>query len=214
MGKVNWGIGDGFNNKVGTVVGYTIRGKRFMRAYNGKVKNPRTEAQQLVRARFKVLSALRNAMSEAINKGLAKMAAAKRYRPVDAFMHLNWDKVSAETPETAVVALDELVLSQGSLKGVDFGQPDFSERGTVTVSYESIAEAYAGDLVYIFVYQADLNEGVLSVASTRQAGSATVAVPRSWSGMRAHVYGFAVGNSSANNGIPSATTYIGSGNLS
>ena len=217
MAKFNQGILGGFNGKVGTVIGYSRYGKNIMRAIANHVSDRKSEAQISTRMRFKTLVGISAAFQEAVGVGLEKTARGLQRTTGNDFFSRNWEHVRLTDDGVVEVDFSKLTLSDGKLAAPSFQTPTYADDLTVTVAYSNASDVPGtsdSDEVYIFVYQADLNEGVLSVASTRQAGSATVAVPRSWSGMRAHVYGFAVGNSAANNGIPSATTYIGSGNLS
>lgn len=213
MGKINQGILDGFNGKVGTVVGYKIFGKKFMRAYVDKIHNPRTSPQQDNRERFKTLTQLASAFLGAINIGLQRVAKEMRNTACNSFMRINHGAVSVMGGE-AEVDFGSLKCSLGALPKVGFGNASFAEPLRVSVSYDTSADmprADAQDKVYLFVYQPDTREGLLSAPELRNTGSVEVRVPSTWTGLTVHVYGFAVGDGRENSGLRSESTYVGTG---
>lgn len=215
MGKINQGILDGFNGKVGTVVGYKVNGKKVMRAYVDKVRNPRTSLQMDNRLRFKTLSQLASAFMSATGIGLERVAKSLRNTVNNSFMKVNQSAVSVRGGE-AEVDYGNLTCSLGGLPQVAFGNASFAEPQRVSVNFSASSDmprTDAQDKVYIFVYQPDTNQGLLSAPVARTAGSVDMRLPGSWTGMTVHVYGFAVGDGRDNSGLRCDSSYIGTGNV-
>lgn len=213
MGKINQGILDGFNGKVGTVVGYKFKGKKVMRAYVDKIRNPRTSLQMDNRERFKTLTQLASAFIGANKIGLERVANSLRNTVNNSFMKVNQGAVSVMGGE-AEVDYGSLKCSIGSLPQAGFGNASFAEPQRVSVSYSTSADmprADAQDKVYLFVYQPDTKQGILSAPALRTTGTLELPVPSSWTGLTVHVYGFAVGDGRDNAGLRSDSSYIGTG---
>lgn len=216
MGNIKQGILGGFNGKVGTVIGYFIHGKSFMRGLAGNVQDANTELQRAVRARFKALVKLGSAFNQAVQVGLKRMAADKRHSTGNSFFSLNWPKVTLDAEGQGEIDLTKVEVSEGNLPSVSFQAPVFDSGLTLEVQYgadSGVPKTDGKDEVYLFAYQADLNQGVLGEPSLRSEGTAGVKVPAAWSGMKVHLYGFAVGGGADNHGLRSKTTYLGSGNV-
>ena len=218
MGKVQVGILDGFVGKVGTVVGSFWKGLPVMRAYKRTVRNANTESQQLVRTRFAAITSLASAFLYAIRMGLKQVARSKKMTEGDVFVQLNWDSVHADTPGAATVDYTELILAKGSLPEVIFGNASFAEPLQVAVPMTDttgVIGTDAHDKVYLFVYSPEAGAGIISDGrNTRADESASVNVPAYWNGHRVHVWGFAIGNGTDNQGIISNSRYLGSGTIS
>lgn len=213
MGKINQGILDGFNGKVGTVVGYKFKDKKVMRAYVDKIRNPRTSLQMDNRERFKTLTQLASAFIGANKIGLERVANSLRNTVNNSFMKVNQGAVSVMGGE-AEVDYGSLKCSIGSLPQAGFGNASFAEPQRVSVSYSTSADmprADAQDKVYLFVYQPDTKQGILSAPALRTTGTLELPVPSTWTGLTVHVYGFAVGDGRDNAGLRSDSCYIGTG---
>ena len=213
MGKINQGILDGFSGKVGTVVGYKVHGKKVMRAYVDKVKDPRTAKQMDARLRFKTLAALAVGFLTASKTGLERIAASWRHTVANAFMRINQGAVTV-ADGVAEVDLSALVCSVGALPQVGFGQADYTEPLTAKVDFAPNSDtpgAADEDEVYLFVYEPSSGQGMLSAPAQRSTGTVEVNLPSTWSGVEVHVYGFALGKGRDNDGKHSNSAYIGSG---
>lgn len=218
MGKVQVGILDGFVGKVGTVVGSFWKGLPVMRAYKRSVKDANTNAQQLIRARFATITSLASAFLYAIRMGFKQVARSRKITEGDYFVKKNWECVHADSPETTTIDYTELVLAQGSLPEVLFGNASFAEPLQVSVPMTNTSDvigADSHDKVYLFVYSPEAGAGVISDGrNTRADESASVNVPAYWNGHRVHVWGFAIGAGPDNLGVISDSRYLGSGTIS
>ena len=205
--------------KLGPAVGARWKGRTVMRSYQKYVRNPRTEAQQLVRSRFRVLSKLASAFHSANLLGLRQSAVSAAMTEGNIFSRLNWDKVTAVSPDEVSVNFSALSLSDGTLPEATFGAVDFGEGSHLHVEATLSGGAdqpgaSEQDQVYLFAYCPDRYQGVLGSPVPRTADKVSVNVPASWDGMEIQLYGFAIGAADGQNaGRSSATAYCGSGEV-
>ena len=172
MAKMNWGILDGFFGKVGTVVGSFWKSIPVMRAYKRVVRNPKTESQQLVRTRFAAINSLSGAFHSALQLGLAEVARRCKQTEGDVFVARNWECVHADTPGAATVDYTELVIADGKLPEVLFGNASFAEPLQVSVPMTDttgVIDADSHDKVYLFVYSPEAGAGVMSSGASPSA---------------------------------------------
>lgn len=218
MGKVQVGILDGFVGKVGTVVGSFWKGLPVMRAYKRSVKDANTNAQQLIRTRFAAATHLASVFLYAIRMGFKQVARSRKITEGDYFIKKNWDCIQADTPGAATVDYTELVIAQGSLPEVLFGNASFAEPLQVDVTMTDTSDvigADSHDKVYLFVYSPEAAAGIISDGrNTRADESISLNVPAYWNGHRVHVWGYAIGAGTDNAGIISNSRYIGTGTIS
>ena len=213
MAKIMQGILDGFIGKVGTVIGSFWKGLPVMRGYKRMQRDKNSEAQQLVRTRFAALSELASTFLTVLRVGFYKEAARRTMTECDIFMQRNWEHTHSSAPGIATIDYPELEIASGNLNNVVFGTPEFDNPNEIEVDYTAIAVGDdSRDEVYLFAYSPDANQGLLSQASTRGAGSITFAVPANWNGLKVHVWGFTASRTDATR--VSKSTYIGSGNIS
>lgn len=202
--------------KLGTAVGRRWKGKMVYSAYQGKVSNPNTEAQQLVRARFAVLGKMASAFLSTLQLGLKRWAVRLRLTEGDVFVKTNYAAVEGESADALTVGYDQLAVAQGPLTGVQFGSAVFTTPLTPTVP---IAEGNVGvdgaksdDKVYLVAYSPDKQKAVRSTTPvSRSDANATVSVPASWQGLKVHLYGFV--QSASDKTLVSDSEYIGFGNI-
>ena len=217
MAKVNLGILDGFIGKVGTVVGAFWKGKPVMRAYVRHSSSSESRSQAIVRTRFGAIGSLSSVFLNAIRIGFGNEARRQKMTEVDVFVKQNWPQVQATAPDAVTIDYTGLSIAKGSLKGVDFGNPQFDNPLEVTVDITPNTEAIdadADDLVYLFVYCPDLVSSLLATPVTRSTATVTLSVPNTWNGQRVYLWGFTVGDASFNKGKVSNSAYIGSGTIS
>lgn len=207
-----------FKGRVGLNTGSIVHGVNILKSLPASVRNPRTSLQMDNRERFKTLSQLASAFISAGNIGLKNKA--KQYGPLvticDAFMKVNQGAISVMGGE-AEVDYGSLKCSVGNLPQEGFGNASFAEPQKVTVTYSTSADmpgADAQDKVYLFIYQPDTKQGILSAPSLRTTGTITVNMPAAWVGLTVHVYGFGLGDGRDNKGKNSDSSYIGTGTIS
>ena len=204
-----------FKGRLGLNTASIVHGVNILKGLPASVRNPRTSAQMDNRERFKTLSQLAAAFIGASYLGLKNKA--KQYGPLvticDAFMKANQGAVSVMGGE-AEVDYGSLKCALGNLPQAGFGNASFAEPQRVTVTYSTSADmpgSDAQDKVYMFIYQPDTKQGILSAPSLRTTGNMDVRVPASWTGLTCHVFGFALGDGRENKGKNSDSSYIGTG---
>ena len=196
--------------KLGTAVGRRWKRKMVYASYQGKVRNPRTAAQLLARAKFKLMTSLCSAFDAALALGLRQMANSRQCTERNCFTSLNYGVLEGSTPEGVTVDPSLLKISQGSLTGVIFNPTvDVTTPGKVTVTIDNgnsgAPKTSADDRVYVQLFNPEQMNGVLSEAVARTARTVEVPVPSQWEGQEAHAYGFVVNAA----GKASETIYIG-----
>lgn len=202
--------------KIGNIVGIGRGGVQLYRAYLNKIKNPQTAGQLLTRARFAALGSVARAFAKTAALGFANSKKSILSTGMSTFMHKNWSAVSGETPKDTEVDFTQLVVSDGNLPTPGFNSASMEQALQVDVTFRADSDqpdTDPSDKVYVCVYQADLNGVVLGAPALRSAQRVSVTVPSGWSGMRVHVYGFAIGGGKGNYGQRSRTTYLGSGTI-
>lgn len=211
--------------KLGPAVGKIWKGKMIYSAYQKFVHNPHTRSQRLIRARFAKLTEMESVFLPILRIGLGVVADKRAVTEGNKFVDLNWNAVTATSPEEVEVNYGSLVVGKGILPNANFHEPDFETERQVTVAFDSDTVAlYAGenDLVYLFAYQPDLRQSRMGKPVRRSAESITMTLPSAWSGMRVHLYSVAVGKSTntdlettevweKNIGLVSDSVYVGSG---
>ena len=208
--------------KVGNVVGRKFRNEYVVAAYQPKVRNPRTTAQQLIRARLGALSQLSNSMASAINNGLRNAAKGSKWSPRNLFVKLNFEAVHAASPDSVSIDYTDIVLSKGTVNNPHFGAPQFDNPLQVgmTCSLDGMPNGYQSYEVETFLYAPDLRIGIKKQTRFQAAsGLITVDVPASWNGTKVHVWCWTrfIGNTDVENalyeGAVSNSAYCGSGNI-
>lgn len=218
MAIYNAGYLSPIRKKLGNAVGRKWRTLDVLAVYQPFVSNPNTEAQQLVRTRFGAAASLSNAFKRALLLGFAGICKGTKVPERSMFIKKNWECVQSETPGAATVDYTELVIAEGSLPEVIFGNLSFSEPLQVAVPMTDttgVDGADSLDKVYLFVYSPEADAGVVSDGrNTRADASITLNVPAYWNGHRVHVWGFAIGAGIDNKGVISDSRYLGSGTIS
>lgn len=204
-------------NKLGNAVGRKWRTLDVLAVYNGRPRNPRTEAQQLNRTRFAGLASLAMSFASAVKIGFKNVCDGTPIPQRSYFIKENWNHVHANTPGQPTIDYTELVVAKGALPEAQFGAPSFADPLSVEVSMTDSSDvdgADARDKVYLFVYSPEAGAGKMGDTKVRADESIACDVPAYWNGNRVHVWGFAVGGGPDNMGIVSPSRYLGSGTIS
>lgn len=195
MSKNKDGIMGSNSGKVGTVVAYKWKGKDVLRGYSRSIKNPRTPAQQLHRAKFKTISLLASGLLPMIKKGFRQLADKESSTETGLFVKSNWPLVEANDVNSVSIPLDRVAVSRGELPGVVFEELQLTD-SVVSVTFSTVdREGTAGDdYVYLGVYCPTQNMSVLSAPVKRIDKRVQTTLPAAMLGKELHLYGFAVGS--------------------
>ena len=211
MAKQIDGYLGGFRGKLGPAVGYVWNGVWCLRSRPGKVRNPRTEAQQQHRELFKQEVQLAATMGQALNKGLGSVARSMHMTPQNLFVKASQEAFSLEDNQLAV-DYSQLVLSAGPVAPVAFGTPEVTAGNVLSISFEKNplhVRADWCDSVYLFVYCPEVGGGYLTAPVYRKDQRINVVLPGIFAGKVVQLYGFVQDA----HGRSSETIYIGYGPL-
>lgn len=204
-------------NKLGNAVGRKWRTLDVLSVYNGRPRNPRTEAQQLNRTHFGSLAFLAMAFNNVIKIGLKPICDGTPIPERSMFIKKNWDAVSVDTPGSATVSYDDIVISQGGLVEPVLANATFTNPLEVAVAQTDTSDAegaLATDIVRLFAYSPEAGAGVMSDEETRSTSTPKITVPAYMNGHRVHVWGFAYGKAGTTNaGKVSGSLYLGTGTI-
>lgn len=226
MAKSDFNVLGNQRGKVGNVVGFMRKGKQCYRGYTSQVTQSKSADLLMAKMRFATLGKLAIQFRGAVKRGYQKLLASSTMSACNLFVKKNYDAVTvASVSSDPTVDYGAIVLSEGNLPFVDWKTPDFTEESEVSCAFGGNSEmpgADANDQVYMVVYQPDTNVAVVSLPSSRSAGSISVEVPALWSGMKVHVYGFCVNPadrydenllSTIVKGEASPSSYVGQGTI-
>lgn len=217
MAIYNAGYLSPIRKKLGNAVGRKWRTLDVLAVYQPFVRNPRTESQQLVRARFGAASKLAMVLAAALEYGFKAATDGTKVPPRSYFIKKNWSRVHADTPGSTTIDYEDLDISQGSLNPVAFGVVAYTNAQEITVPVnddsQSSAVADPADKVYVVALNPSKSQAVMGDGVLRAAEDADLRVPANWVGDRVHVYGFAVGAGGLDEGKITNTTYLGSGTI-
>ena len=214
-------LGDQYG-KIGPVVGRKFREENIYSAYQKNVFNPRTEAQQIHRTRFRTLSEIAHGFACGAIFGFRTAAKGTNLSPRNLFQKTNWPCVTASSPDATNIDYSGMKVSRGGLSNVNFFAPNFDIPNKISVSFEDYGAACqrtAGDRAFIFVYCPDAGTGILSEEVKLEAAKVSLDTPTAWNGLKVHIWGFVRNQGAANLelGIPagecSDSQYCGSGNI-
>lgn len=209
--------------KVGPVVARIYRNENVYSAYQPKVKNPRTTKQQQQRSRFAVMSKLSHEMACGARFGFLNAVRGTNLSPRNLFQKLNFEFVTATGSGSVATDFTGFVVARGLLDMVTPDMPQFDTPEKVKVEFKDLGapcHRTANDMVYVYIFCPDAEQGLLSEPVKVSAGEAVVPVPTSWNGLKAHVWMFTrnegdpVPSLGIETGDCSDSVYCGSGTIS
>ena len=235
MAKLKGNLFGNFSGKIGLTYGRMVNGvnlganmpvKRGTKGATSSMKDNWVRFATLgkvasaflgaARLRFKTLVQLAKAFKSAADLGFAKYRWIKPFiAPFNYFSMVNKTAVFATGGE-AEVDYGSLLIAKGDTPDPSFGNASFAEPNRVSVTFQATTDmpgADAQDKVYVVLYQPDTNKAILSTPVLRTTGQIEVLAPKAWVGMTVHVYGFVIGDGRDNQGEPSESSYIGTGNI-
>ena len=206
------------SGRIGQVYGALVHGEQVYRAMPAKPK--KTDLDRIPsevldrREKFKTLVQLAKAFKPAADIGFDNYRWVKPFiSPFNYFVKVNKNSVYVMGGE-AEIDYGSLLCAQGSLAQAGFGNASFAEPSRVSVTYSTAADlpnADAQDKVYLFVYQPDTKQALISIPALRTTGTVELRIPSTWTGLTVHCYGFAIGDGRDTKGLVSDSSYIGTG---
>lgn len=199
MAKLTRKILGNINGSVADITFANWKGKTVIKSkLEGSDKAP-TNAQLLVRDRFKKMTDLSNAFSSVISDSLK----SQEVTAFNQFRKLNTSILSGAVG-AIVPDYSKLLLSQGKLEALDNVTTSVNAQ-TITVNWNFQNMGDANDEIIAVAYNPTLNRIVKNTTSVRSSGTTSFTVPTQWTGQEVYVYVF-----SGNKDAKSTTQYLGS----
>ena len=178
------------SGKLGDKILYTVHGRQYERSMPTHVANPKTEAQQLHRNAFAMISKLSSYMKEAHLIGLHWLSVREKNNTYSVFKHLN---KNCFTPD-GLIDFPHVVLSYGSLEKATITSASIND-GVLSVTFSShFHGGSATDQFYLFVYCPALCTGLLAEPVSRSTEEVTAVFPHEWHSHPLHLYAFLRGS--------------------
>lgn len=211
----NWGT---IKNKVGNAVGRVWNTIPVMSQWIPEISNPRTDKQQLVRARFKATGKLAKSFGSVLKVSMKPYNKTRRTTQYALFTELNWESVSATSPTDVIINYSELIVSYGQTCPLNTTDLDLGTVSHLTVkfsfdNFSSMEGFSSADRVYPVILCPELNSALLGTAALATAGSVEMEVPTGWDGMRVYVYAFIICDGEGVPHLPTSSVYVGNGEI-
>ena len=90
---------------------------------------------------------------------------------------------------------ERIRISEGSAAPVRFAAAEISDCGVLRVDFEKnsgMSRAKGSDRVYIYIYNTDTREGLLSAPAERRSGRLQMQLPDGWNHLNTRMWGFTV----------------------
>jgi len=113
-------------------------------------------------------------------------------------------KAAADTPVRGAIAdaarcvpteYEHIRISEGSAAPVRFAAAEISDSGILRVDFEKnsgMSRAKGCDRVYIYIYNTESKEGLLSAPAERRSGRLQMQLPDGWNELNTRMWGFTV----------------------
>ena len=224
MAKITKKVLGNPNNKVGDIVFSKFRNMTTARAYQPIVANPRTSAQRVQRTHLLAMSKLAKVFSSALYIGFKEAVNGTKWSPRNRFSKVNWGCIAALADGEYTITQTDLQVSEGTFIEPITTQLSFDDPNEVAITLRPTAYTSQGvqatDVSVKLVYWCpDINKIHIETAGG-EAASHTWTVFQEWEGQKIYVYAFSIYNGDNvpeygyTKGMRSATTYVGSGNIS
>ena len=192
--KIHW------QKTVGGVTGYSRLGRDYWRSVPNSVANPRTDAQQLVRAKMTKISQFLHQIDGIVNIGYAKYMNGQGMTNYNkAFKQVYHNALSGDTIEGLTIDPSKVLVSRGALTSVFvISATVAAATHTVSVNWSNnsgAGDAKATDKMAVVVYNSDKGITTFNAnAAARSIESASLVYPDSWTGDTIYVYAFLQGD--------------------
>jgi len=211
MAKLSKGILGGISGTVGNVVGGRWRGIDYIRSKPTSVRNPKTEAQQAQRMRFKLVMSFLKKSRPFINIGFSNNSRGQT--AMNRAMSINVREAITGTYPDLEINPEALTVSVGDLRGASTFAMDLTVAETATITWSNDAasgNAANEDGAMVLLFNPAKQAVVYSLyGASRQDETLQLAVPQSWSGEP--VAGFLAFRSESGTGV-SDGIYLGTEN--
>lgn len=191
MGKYNLGILGAFSGKVGTVVGSSWRGIKYMRSLAAKRGNAMASEKQLEQqARFALITGFLKPIKPILEIGFKNYAIGKTgYNSAHSY---NLKNALAGITPNLTIDYNMVLISRGDLPPTPSVTATSITAGRLDLGWENNTgkgKAKAGDQLMLVVFCPELAEAVYSVSdATRAVATLQHALPADFSGETVEVF--------------------------
>ena len=164
-----------WSGNVGGLIGYTVRGHRYLRSMPAHVRNPRTPAQQAHRSHFSLVSTFIHTLGPIYKLGY------QHYNPdlsprANLFHHIFYDAVN---PETLTLDPAKVLISRGTLPTF---QPTAVTHTSSAISLRwHINQGTPQDQLHLLLYNVTQAQSCPHYnAASRATAHLTITLPATW----------------------------------
>lgn len=209
MATVDKGVLGGFSGKVGSVVGFQWRGITVMRSLPQKNNRPPSEAQLLLRQRFRLVMGFLTPLKPIVTRFYEEAQGSSSPFNLATSYHL---KQAVQLVDGAyVVDYPKVLISKGYLAWMEATGLSAEPGGNLSLSWEdNSGQAFASedDKLLVSVYAPALNKFELFIPAALRADQAvTLSLPPSFSGQQIQCWATFVTHTEK---AAATSTYLGS----
>lgn len=186
MGTYRNGALGSFKGKLGNIVGSYWRGIPYMRSRPEHVKDPKSPAQQMQRAKFGLIMAFLKKIKPVLQAGFETEATQRTAFNSAASFNLK-NAVTGEDPESLQIDFAALTVTRGPLSPVDSASFESENPGEVIISWQSdttFGSASEDDEAIILLYNTTKDRALYIVEEgpKRSEESYTLNLPEIYEG--------------------------------
>lgn len=191
MGSYNKGILGPFRGKVGSVIGYSWRGKDLMRGLPKESSKPATPEQLEQRAKFRTVIKFLIPIKDIIGAYFGKEQKSKSPFNLATGYHLS-EALLPGPDDSWLIDYPKVLISRGALRGVDNPEVSPGAANTINLTWtDNSGQGSAGatDQMVVVVFCTEMVEFVqFNPAATRADGSVELNIPAYLTGTLAEVW--------------------------
>ena len=200
-----------FKGKVGNLVGSYWRGIPYMRSVPEHVKDPKSPAQQMQRAKFGLMMGFLKKIKPVLKAGFATGSPRRTAFNSAASFNLK-NAVTGDDPENLQIDFAALTVTRGPLTPVDSAQFVSENAGEIVISWQSdttFGSASSDDEAIVLLYNTTKERALYIVEEgpTRSEEAYTLSLPAIYEGDNLEGYLSFV---SPDGSEASDSTYLGS----
>ncbi|MBN2614863.1 MAG: hypothetical protein JXR71_04155 [Bacteroidales bacterium] len=193
MGTSKQGVYGAYKGRVGNVVGSSWKGTQVLRIRPASVRNPKTDAQEETRMRFKMLARFLSSQRAAVIQGFYSLP--ENVTAVNAAMSVNFHEAFTGAYPDLAFDFSKVKISKGNLLVPDGLTATAAEGATINLSWADNTDVKMGaqeqDALVIGVYDPVSEQGaVFSSYYRRNETTGTLKLPSVWVGRQLEVLAF------------------------
>lgn len=192
MGIFNSYLLGSVKKSVGNLTMYVAKGVSIVRGKPLSIHNPRTEKQQIQRAKMKALNELSSSFTAILSMSYPRTTGL--VHASNRFVRDNMEAVRVDEDFKATVDFEKLTLSSGKLKPVKISVRCAEDGATLTFTQTAQAQKLAvnpKDKAYVVVYEKEQKEAdIFELKPRREGGETVVNMPEEWQIGHCEFYAF------------------------